>query len=77
MTQPQQCCTIPTVEIKLPIMHQVHVKDQGQIPRAILWCKRHLSKSAWNIQTNWPQEGFVFMFNNTRDATWFGLHWVQ
>jgi hypothetical protein len=58
-------------------MHQIQVNDQGQIPEAILWCKEHLNKGNWYIQTNWPNPGFVFSFDDTRDATWFGLHWVQ
>lgn len=40
------------------------------------WCYRYSGHGRWHLH-GWRQtEGFAFRFEDARDATAFGLHWL-
>ena len=58
-------------------MHKIQVNQLDTASQAIKWCMKHVNKGNWNVTPNWPSAGFVFEFNQQKDASWFGLHWVR
>lgn len=58
-------------------MYRIVIKDQIKATQAISWCKENVSLKTWDLDTQWPNAGFVFSFNQEKDASWFGLHWAH
>ena len=58
-------------------MHKILIKDLNKVSEAILWCRSNVNNNNWNVATRWPASGFIFSFDNDRDASWFGLKWVN
>lgn len=58
-------------------MYKIAIRDQMTATRAINWCKENIKSKTWDIHTQWPNVGFVFSFNQEKDASWFSLHWAR
>ena len=57
-------------------MYKIQVNDHVTATSAANWCNT-LSIKNWDMTPNWPGLGYVFKFNNQKDASWFGLHWAH
>lgn len=57
-------------------MYKIQVNDPKTAIAASRWCN-DLSIKNWDMHANWPGKGYVFKFNNCKDASWFGLHWAH
>jgi hypothetical protein len=57
-------------------MYKIQLNDARTATEAIGWCHQ-LQLRNWNVHPNWPGRGYVFKFDNCKDASWFGLHWAH
>jgi hypothetical protein len=65
----------PWTEIVIMWTTMLHNADRH--PNAITeWCNKYPGYGRWHLHGWQSTEGFAFRFEDDRDATTFGLHWV-
>lgn len=58
-------------------MFKISIKGTTKAAEAITWCKNNINKDNWNVRPEWPNVGWTFSFDHSKDASWFGLKWVN
>jgi hypothetical protein len=57
-------------------MITIHIQESKRSASAIKWCLKHLPKSIWTVETDWPAQNYRFIFNDDEHATLFRLKWA-
>ena len=59
------------------ILWSTMLTNSDYTPNAIIeWCNRYRGHGRWHLHGYKSTEGFAFRFEDPRDATAFGLHWL-
>lgn len=63
--------------IEVVITWETMLNNSDRNPNKITeWCYRHNGHGRWHLHGWGQDQGFAFRFEDARDATTFGLHWL-
>ena len=57
-------------------MITVHIPEIDTCSLAVQWCRRNLPGNTWDMDTQWPANGYNFKFKDAQSATLFSLKWA-